>query len=134
MDNANTGDIYTALVAALSAIPALKHGNDARVYPTAAPENAGLPHVVWQQTRREPVGAVTGSTGIEEVSFRLDLADKTYGGVVALRNAVAAAVEGMEELSPVLYAVVSEPQGEGYAQGWDVIVRPLQADFTISDF
>ena len=131
---ASNSDIYTALVAALSAIPALQHGADARVYPTAAPEAAGLPHVVWQQTRREPIQAVTGPTGLDEVSFRLDLAAKTYGEIVSLRSAVASAVAGMEQLAPVLSADVSEPQGEGYAQGWDVIVRPLQADFIISEF
>ena len=65
-------DIYIALKKALEQIPQLKGASgSARIYPTAAPEGAGLPHIVFSQQKMEAVEALDGPTGLSTAEIRL---------------------------------------------------------------
>ena len=127
-------DIYIALKKALEQIPQLQGpSGSARIYPTAAPEGAGLPHIVFSQQKMEAVEALDGPTGLSTAEIRLDIAARSYAEIVALSLMVKTAVASIaDEYTDCLYACWTERQPEFYAENWDVIVRSGIAQFTIN--
>lgn len=88
--------VPAAIHAALSAL------FGGRVYPDEAPQDAGLPFVVYRRTGRTPVGTIHGGMVAAIDVYSIDVWHDTRAGVEGLVPGVMAAIKaGVAESSPL---------------------------------
>lgn len=74
-----------------------------RIYPVVAPQNATLPHVIYNQIARDPLVGIGGANPKSRFTFQFDCLATTYAGAHALADAVGDALEAATTFTAVPY-------------------------------
>ncbi|HON69155.1 MAG TPA: DUF3168 domain-containing protein [Phycisphaerae bacterium] len=85
-----------------------------RIFPGIAPQDAALPHIIYQRIAGGPLQASGGPMSTINANYVFICRDKTYAGVKTLAAAVRAVLDGWDNTSgtPAVSSCRLEDEGE----------------------
>jgi len=98
------------------------------IFAITAPQGIASPHAIIQQVSADPARQHTGSSGIALRSFQVACFGSTFELTISLRNAVIAALDGVE-LSSGESASVDDERDFDFDDGANLY--RADADFTV---